>query len=47
MMMLMSNTKIQRAMAKQNTPPQSNDDVNEQHRETKGHVGKEYTTSIR
>jgi hypothetical protein len=47
MMMLMSSTEKQRAMLEQNTPPQSYDDVNEQHREPKGHVGTEYTTSIK
>ena len=46
-MMLMSNTEKQRAMLEQNTPPQSDDDVNEQHRETRRHVGTEYKTSIR
>ena len=43
----MSNTEKYRAMLEQNTPPQSDDDVNEQHRETKGYFGTEYTTSIR
>jgi hypothetical protein len=47
MMMLISNTEKYRAMLEQNTPLQSDDDVNEQHRETKGHVGTEYTTSVR
>lgn len=28
----MSNTEKQRAMLEQNTPPQSDDEVNEQHR---------------
>ena len=47
MMMLMSNTEKQGFMLEQNTLLQSDDDVNEQHRETKGHVGTEYTTSGR
>jgi hypothetical protein len=47
MMMLMSYEEKQRAMLEQNTPSQSDVDVNEQHRETKGHVGTEYTTSVR
>ena len=34
-------------MLEQNTPPQSDDDVNELRRETKGHVGTEYTISVR
>ena len=41
------DTEKQRAMLEQNTPPQSDDDVNEQHRETRRHVGTEYTTSVR
>jgi hypothetical protein len=47
MMMLMSNTEKQGAMLEQNTPLQSDDDVNEQHRETKGHVGTETNTLVR
>jgi hypothetical protein len=43
----MSNREKYRAMLEQNTPPQSDDDVNVQHREIQGHVGTEYTTSIR
>ena len=46
-MMLMSNTEKQDAIMEHNTPPQSDDGVIEQHRETRRHVGTEYTTSIR
>jgi hypothetical protein len=45
--MLMSNTEKQRDILEQNTPNQSDDDVNEQHRATRRHFGIEYTTSIR
>jgi hypothetical protein len=47
MMVLMSSTEKQGAMLEQNTKPQSDDDVNEQHRVTKRHVGTEYNTSVR
>jgi hypothetical protein len=45
--MLMSNTEKQRAMLEQKPTPESDDDVNEQHRVTRRQVGTEYTTSIR
>ena len=45
--MLMSNTEKQRDILEQNTPHQLDDDVNEQHRVTRRHVGTEYTTSIK
>jgi hypothetical protein len=41
MMMLMSNTEKQGAMLEQNTKPQSDDDVNEQHRVTSRQFGTE------
>jgi hypothetical protein len=46
MMMLMSNTEKQRDMLEQTSPPQADDYVNEQHRETKCHFGTEYTTVL-
>lgn len=42
-----SDTEQQRAMIEHNTSPLSADNTNEQHRETKGHVGTEYTSSVR